>query len=136
MDEQKHKLFTDGGARGNPGPAAIGGVLYGPDGAVLYEFAQVIGTNTNNQAEYRALAEWLRQARSFAAQVLDCYLDSELVVKQIGGQYKVKEPDLKTLHAEVVSQLGSFLEINFHHVPRAKNRHADRLVNEALDGKR
>jgi ribonuclease HI len=136
MDDKRHKLFTDGGARGNPGPAAIGGVLYDTGEKVLYEFAQVIGTNTNNQAEYRALAEGLRQARSFAIEVLDCYLDSELVVRQVNGQYKVKEAELKTLHDEVTGQIGSFLEVNFHHVPRTKNRHADRLVNEALDGKR
>lgn len=125
-------LFTDGGARGNPGPAAIGFVLSGIGGTPI-SFKEYIGKGTNNQAEYRALLSGISRAKEEGVEDLMCYLDSELVVKQVRGEYRVKNEDLKILLAEIKKLLPSFRSITFEHVPRAKNAAADKLVNEALD---
>lgn len=128
-------LHTDGGARGNPGPAAIGFVLAGIGAApVLYK--EYIGKGTNNQAEYRALLAGVSRAKEEGVQDLVCYLDSELVVKQVRGEYRVKNEDLKKLLLEIKQLLSSFRSITFEHVPRAKNAAADKLVNEALDAQK
>lgn len=125
-------LFTDGGARGNPGPAGIGFVLTGI-GSVPILYKEYIGTGTNNQAEYKALLAGIIRAKKEGVKELLCYLDSELVVKQVRGEYRVKNEDLKLLLIEIKKLLPSFTSITFQHVPRAKNAIADKLVNDALD---
>ncbi|HZU20106.1 MAG TPA: reverse transcriptase-like protein [Gaiellaceae bacterium] len=127
------RLFTDGGARGNPGPAAYGFVLEAEDGTVLAAAAEPIGTATNNVAEYRGLIAGLRQALELGVTELDVVSDSELMVKQMRGEYRVKNEALRKLADEagrLARQLGV---VDYRHVKRAHNELADRLVNEALD---
>ena len=126
-------IYSDGGARGNPGPAAIGFVIYNEDSHILKNVGMFIGTATNNQAEYRALIEALKAAIDLQAKQVFCFLDSELVVKQATGRYKVRQPELKNLVAEVLKLSNKFLKIHFKHTPREKNKLADKLVNKALD---
>lgn len=128
-------LFTDGGARGNPGPAAIGFVL-SQMGNVPLEYGEYIGHATNNQAEYRALLAGLTEAKKQNIQTVTCFLDSELVVKQVRGEYRVKNEELKELLAEIKKLFSAFTSLTFQHVPRSKNKIADRLVNEALDAQK
>ena len=130
------KLFTDGGARGNPGPAAVGVVISGPDGEVLDEYAERIGVATNNVAEYRALLRGVERARALGASEAQFVNDSELVAKQINGAYKVKHPAMKPLYLEAMKALRDFQSWSIRTVPRAQNERADALVNEALDGAR
>ena len=127
---------VDGGARGNPGPAAIGVVLRNGDGSVLEEVGETIGEATNNVAEYMALLRGIELAAAKGAEELELVGDSELVVRQVEGRYKVKNPGMKKLHEEVTQALRGFDSWSIHHVRRAENADADRLVNEALDGKR
>jgi ribonuclease HI len=126
-------LHVDGGARGNPGPAAIGVVVSSPDGEVLDEVAETIGVATNNVAEYRALLRGLELARGLGASELEIVNDSELVAKQLTGAYKVKHPAMKPLYAEAIAVLGRFGSWRVRSVPRAENARADELVNQALD---
>ena len=125
---------VDGGARGNPGPAAIGVVVRDGDGAVLEERGEKIGEATNNVAEYRALLKGIELAAAHGASELELIGDSELVVRQVEGRYKVKNAGMKALHAEVKKALAGFDSWSIRHVRRAENADADRLVNEALDG--
>ncbi|MEJ0021295.1 MAG: ribonuclease HI family protein [Candidatus Doudnabacteria bacterium] len=126
-------LYTDGGARGNPGPAAIGIAIFDQSGKELKRLGQMIGETTNNQAEYKALIAGLEAAEKLNATEVVCHLDSELVVKQMQGKYKVREPGLQDLAPQVFRLLGKFKHVQFVHVPREKNQLADELVNEALD---
>ena len=126
----------DGGARGNPGPAAAAAVLSTPDGNVVDEAAVTIGRATNNVAEYRGLLLGLERARALGATEVDVVNDSELVAHQVNGRYKVKHPDMKPLHAEALAALGAFEHWSIRPVPRAQNADADALVNQALDGER
>jgi len=126
-------VHVDGGARGNPGPAAIGVVVSGPDGEVLDEVAERIGVATNNVAEYRALLRGLERAAALGAREVDLVNDSELVAKQLTGAYKVKHPAMKPLYEEAMSALGGFDRWSIRSVPRAQNARADALVNAALD---
>ena len=126
-------VHVDGGARGNPGPAAIGVVVSGPDGEVLDEVAERIGVATNNVAEYRALLRGLERAAALGAREVDLVNDSELVAKQLTGAYKVKHPAMKPLYDEARSALRGFDRWSIRSVPRAENARADALVNEALD---
>ncbi|MBI2355737.1 MAG: ribonuclease HI family protein [Candidatus Doudnabacteria bacterium] len=130
---EKLVIYTDGGARGNPGPAAIGAVIYGAGERPLRQIGEYIGSGTNNQAEYKALIRGLTEAAALGAKEALCFLDSELVVRQLTGKYKVKEPELKNLAAEVFKISNKFLRVEFKHVGREKNKLADKLVNEALD---
>jgi ribonuclease HI len=125
---------VDGGARGNPGPAAIGVVLRDEDGRVLEEVGETIGEATNNVAEYKALLRGVELASDQGATELELIGDSELVVRQVEGRYKVKNAGMKELHAEVKRALGAFDSWSIRHVRRAENADADRLVNQALDG--
>lgn len=127
---------VDGGARGNPGPAAIGVVLRDGEGQVLEEVGETIGEATNNVAEYRALLRGIELAKDHGAGDLELVGDSELVVRQVEGRYKVKNAGMRELHAEVVGALRGFASWSIRHVRRAENADADRLVNEALDGVR
>ena len=125
---------VDGGARGNPGPAAIGVVIRDADGLILDEHGERIGEATNNVAEYRALIRGIERAAELGATEIELVGDSELVVRQVEGRYKVKKPGLKPLHAEARQALGAFESWSIRHVRREQNAEADRLVNEVLDG--
>ena len=126
-------LHVDGGARGNPGPAAIGVVVSSPEGEVLDEVAETIGVATNNVAEYRALLRGLERAHTLGASEVEIVNDSELVAKQLTGAYKVKHPAMKPLYAEAIAALRRFDGWRVRSVPRAQNARADELVNQALD---
>jgi ribonuclease HI len=128
-------VHVDGGARGNPGPAAIAAVLAEPNGGVLEEHAEAIGRATNNVAEYRALLLGIERARALGARELDLVGDSELIVRQVRGEYRVKDPALRELHAQVTTALKELDRWTIRNVPREENAHADRLVNEALDAR-
>jgi ribonuclease HI len=127
-------LHVDGGARGNPGPAAVGVVISGPDGDLVDEIAERIGPATNNVAEYRAVLRGLERARQLGARELEIVGDSELIARQLMGAYKVKHPALKPLHAEAIAALRGFDRWTVRTVPREQNAGADALVNQALDG--
>jgi ribonuclease HI len=124
---------VDGGARGNPGPAAIGVVVRNDDGAVVEQVGETIGKTTNNVAEYRALLRGLELATAHGADEVELIGDSELVVRQIEGRYKVKHADMKELHAQAKAMLANFDSWSIRHVKRGQNADADALVNEALD---
>jgi ribonuclease HI len=127
-------LFTDGGSRGNPGQAAIGCVLEDPQkGVILREHYERIGVGTNNVAEYRALVEGLKIAQRYHPNRLVCHLDSELIVRQLNGEYRVKMPTMKEFHEEIRELSINFSSIEFKHIPRNDNHRADALVNKALD---
>ena len=127
-------VHVDGGARGNPGPAAAAAVVSSPDGQVLDEAAVTLGHATNNVAEYRGLLLGLERAAALGATGVDVVNDAELVAKQVNGEYKVKHADLKPLHAQALEALARFERWSLRSVPRAKNAAADALVNRALDG--
>ncbi len=129
-------VHVDGGARGNPGPAAIGVVISAPEGEVLDEVAERIGVATNNVAEYRAVLRGLERAAALGAREVEVVNDSELVAKQLNGTYKVKHPSMKPLFLEAIVALRRFEHWKIRSVPRAQNAHADALVNAALDGER
>src|SRR3989344_1133163 len=125
---KKLTLFTDGGSRNNPGPAGIGGVAYDHNHNEVFRFKKFIGIKTNNQAEYAALIEGLTLAEKYNARDVDSVLDSELVVRQLNGQYKVKHPDIKPLVERVFQLKNGFGKVTFRHVLRNKNAIADKLV--------
>jgi ribonuclease HI len=127
-------LHVDGGARGNPGPAAIGVVIADADGTVLEELAEPIGTATNNVAEYRALLRGVERAAARGVAEVEVINDSELVARQLNGVYKVKHPAMRPLYVEAIEALRSFDRWHVRNVPRAENARADALVNAALDG--
>ncbi|OIO54733.1 hypothetical protein AUJ46_02380 [Candidatus Peregrinibacteria bacterium CG1_02_54_53] len=127
-------LFTDGGSRGNPGQAAIGCVLEDPArGATLREHMERIGIETNNVAEYRALIEGLKIAKRYQPNRLICHLDSELIVRQLNGDYQVRMAHLRPFVEEIQDLAKAFPAVVFKHIPRADNYRADALVNKALD---
>jgi ribonuclease HI len=130
----KLTVNVDGGARGNPGPAAIGVVVRGPGEEVLAEVGETIGRATNNVAEYKALLRGIELAAEHGAGEVELVGDSELVVRQVEGRYKVKDAGLRELHAEAKRALTGFDKWSIRHVKRAQNADADRLVNQALDG--
>jgi len=127
-------VHVDGGARGNPGPAAAAAVVSTPEGVVLDEAHEVLGRATNNVAEYRGLLLGLERARALGATEVEVVNDSELVAKQVTGAYRVKHPDMKPLHAAALAALEPFERWTVRSVPRAQNARADALVNAALDG--
>jgi ribonuclease HI len=126
-------LFADGGSRGNPGPAASGAVLLDDAGDLIEEAYAYLGVKTNNVAEWTALLLGLEAAAKRGIRRLAIRLDSELVVKQLRGEYRVKHPDLQPLHRRAVVLLRAFDYIDLRHVPRKQNAVADRLVNRVLD---
>jgi ribonuclease HI len=129
----KAVVHVDGGARGNPGPAAIGAVISTPEGETLDEASGLIGETTNNVAEYRGLLLGLERAWALGVTEVEVVNDSELVARQVGGTYKVKQDHLKPLHADVLAALRNFDRWTIRSVPREENARADALVNEALD---
>jgi len=136
----KIEIYTDGGSRGNPGPAGIGVVIL-KDGETIKEYGETIGKATNNVAEYMALVFALKKAKLLFGKKkakemeIEVLMDSELIVRQLNHQYKIKEKDLQPLFLEVWNLMTDFKEVNFNHIPREKNKNADRLVNRALDEK-
>lgn len=126
-------VHVDGGARGNPGPAGIGVVVSDADGSVLDRANDYIGEATNNVAEYKAVLLGIERARANGASHLELINDSELVAKQLTGDYKVKHEGLKPLHAQALEALRAFDGWSIRSVPRAQNALADGLVNEAID---
>ncbi len=130
---ERFRAGFDGGSRGNPGPAAWGVVVLDAAGRAVEGFAGVIGRATNNVAEYTGLLEALAIALARDADDVELLADSELVVKQVRGEYKVKHPDLIPLHAEAVRLIAKLRRFKIGHVPREKNKDADRLVNRALN---
>lgn len=130
---EKLIVNVDGGARGNPGPAAIGAVVQGPGGEVLEEHGERIGKATNNVAEYRALLLGIERAAALGASEVELVGDSELIVRQVEGKYKVKDATMRELHAQVKRALADFDRWSIRHVRREQNAEADRLVNQVLD---
>lgn len=133
MKYDKLTIFTDGGARGNPGPAGIGAVILDERGKAVAEISKYIGETTNNQAEYKALIVGLTKAKELGASEAEVFLDSELVVKQLNREYRVKDKDLAPLFVSVYNISLGFKKIVFKHIRREKNALADKLVNLALD---
>jgi ribonuclease HI len=133
--EKELSIYTDGGARGNPGPAAIGIVFYNEKKHLVARHKKYLGPKTNNQAEYLAVIEALRIAKKHCVEELIFHLDSELVCRQLTGEYKIKNPELKKLHAKAKALENSYSKVTYKNVPR-ENPHiqeADALVNETLD---
>ena len=127
-------IYTDGAARGNPGPAGLGAILRDAEtGAVLAELARFLGVRTNNYAEWTAVDDALQEALRLGAAHVDLRMDSELVARQISGRYRVKHADLKPIHAKVMAMLGRLDGYTVGHVPRELNKDADRLSNVAID---
>jgi ribonuclease H / adenosylcobalamin/alpha-ribazole phosphatase len=129
----KARLYTDGGARGNPGPAAYGYVLEAEDGTVLAAHGETIGVATNNVAEYSGLIAGLAKAVELAVPEVEVRSDSELLVKQMRGEYRVKNAALRSLSLEASRLARQLGKVEYHHVARERNELADRLVNDALD---
>ncbi len=126
-------IYTDGGARGNPGPAGIGAVFYNAEGERVKELSEYLGETTNNQAEYKAVLRALQEAKKLGKGELKFYVDSELVVKQLNGEYKIKNKDLQPLFVSIYNLSLDFKKVSFFHVRREKNKEADQLVNKAID---
>jgi len=129
-------VHVDGGARGNPGPAAAAAVITTPEGELLVERGELLGVVTNNVAEYRGVLLGLEAARELGASEVEVIGDSELVIKQLNGIYKVKHPAMRPLHAQALAALGAFERWRARVVPREQNAAADALVNATLDGAR
>ena len=127
-----YKLFTDGGSRGNPGSAAAAFFLFNDEELVTFG-GEYLNTNTNNHAEYKGLLIGLKEALKHDIQEISVFMDSELIVKQIKGEYKISSEELKPLFVKVKELMAMFTLISFNHVPRADNKFADRLVNIILD---
>ena len=127
------RLFTDGAARGNPGPAGLGMVIEDDGGLRLWGGCRYVGTATNNRAEYLALIDGLRKAAEWKPDRLEVFMDSKLVVEQVSGRFKVRNADLAPLHRQATALLQSFAEVAVGHVPRERNRGADALANRAID---
>ncbi|OGZ58004.1 MAG: hypothetical protein A3G60_04240 [Candidatus Ryanbacteria bacterium RIFCSPLOWO2_12_FULL_47_9c] len=140
--ESKLIIYTDGGSRGNPGPAALGIVIQDTSGKLIKEYGEALGVRTNNEAEYEAVIFALKKVKALFGKektktmALDVRMDSELVMKQLTGQYKVEEEKLFPLFIKIWNLKMDFGSITFMYVPREKNKDADRMVNEALDRKK
>jgi len=126
-------IYSDGGSRGNPGPAGIGFVIKDESGKIAKEGKKFLGEKTNNEAEYIALGLALKSELELKVKKITCFLDSELVVKQLNGIYRVKEPRLAPLFSKVKETASGFDAVTYKNIPRERNKEADKLVNEALD---
>lgn len=134
----KHvRIYTDGGSRGNPGPSGIGAAIHvmhdREEGETIATVAEFLGKTTNNQAEYTAIIRGLEEAKKLGAEEVEMVMDSELAVKQLNGEYRVKNPDLAKRFLEVYNLRQQFKKVTFRHVRREKNTEADGLVNIAID---
>lgn len=126
-------VYSDGAARGNPGPAGAGAVLFAPEGHVVERLGRYLGTNTNNYAEYMGLIIGLERAHELGAREVEVFADSQLMIRQLGGTYKVKAENLKPLHREAQALLRRFDKVKLVHVPREENKDADEMSNRAID---
>lgn len=133
MHYEKVIIYSDGAARGNPGPAGAGGQILSPMGNVLAEVSEYLGETTNNVAEYKALILTLEQVPQFRPREVEIRADSELMVRQLNGEYKVKNEGLKPLFNRAKQLLSQFKRVTIKHVYRSDNKHADELANEAID---
>lgn len=133
MKTKKALIWVDGASRGNPGPAAIGVIIRDERGLTHARISQSIGITTNNQAEYRAIIAALEKALGLGASSVEVNSDSELVVRQVSGLYRVKTDSLRPLHERVTQLQKRFADFNIRSIPREQNREADRLANKALD---
>lgn len=131
--DERAKLFTDGGSRGNPGPSAIGYAIYNQNDELVESKGKYLGVTTNNKAEYNGLKEGLLAAERLGARKLEVFMDSLLVVNQLKGEYKIKNAELKPIYSEVSSIAKNFDSISYNHVPRIMNKVADQIVNDTLD---
>lgn len=127
------KIYTDGGARGNPGPAAAGVVIFEANDKLVGKYSKFLGTATNNQAEYQAVIYGLEKARQLKAEKLKLFLDSEIVVQQLNRKYKVKNSDLASLFVKIWNASQNFKFIEYNYIPREENKLADSQVNLCLD---
>ena len=132
---RKLRVASDGAARGNPGPAGAGAVLWDEQGRVLERLGKYLGRQTNNVAEYQALLLGVRRAQELGAEELEVVADSELMIRQLSGAYQVRAPALRELHSEALSLLKAFRKVKLVHVPRAENAEADAMSNRAIDEK-
>ncbi len=128
--------FTDGGARGNPGPAALGVVIKDTSGKTISGYGKYLGEQTNNFAEYSALISAMQTAKELGATEIECIMDSELVTKQMNRQYKVKEPTLQKLYIQAYNLSTQFKKVIFKHTRRENNKEADAWVNKSLDARK
>ena len=139
VSAEKLIVYTDGGARGNPGPAALGVVIQDAKGQTIKKYGEALGVKTNNEAEYAAVVSALKKIKALYGgaktekMAIEMRMDSEFVMKQLNGEYKIEEERLFPLFIKVWNLKMDFGKISFSHVPREKNREADRMVNEALD---
>ena len=129
----KYLLYTDGAARGNPGPAGAGAYICTDDGEIVAEIAEYVGETTNNVAEYRALLAGLKRLVHLGINEAEILADSELMVRQLQGRYRVKHPNLRPLYTEAVALLKKIPRHSIRHIVREKNKEADRLANQAID---
>jgi ribonuclease HI len=133
MNKEKLIIYCDGGSRGNPGPAGLGVVIYDGNKNKLFEISEFLGVATNNQAEYKGVLQAIKKAKELKAKELTFYLDSELIVKQMNGQYRVKNKDLLPIYMEIRKYILDFQKVEFNHVRREYNKEADALANMAMD---
>lgn len=129
----KVRVYSDGAARGNPGPSGAGAILVEPSGQVVDRLGKFLGVRTNNYAEYMGLLLGLRRARDLGVSEVEVFADSELMIRQLGGRYQVKSPSLRPLYDEAVKLLNDFSRVKLVHVPREMNRAADEMSNRAID---
>lgn len=132
-DMTRIRVYSDGAARGNPGPAGAGAVLVEPNGQVVDRLGKFLGTQTNNYAEYMGLILGLQRARELGVREVEVYADSELMIRQLGGRYQVKSPSLRPLYEEALELLNGFSRVKLVHVPREMNAAADEMSNRAID---
>lgn len=135
MLHNKIKIYSDGGARGNPGPAACGIVIKTSSGQIIGKHARYLGATTNNQAEYAGVLLGLEEAVKLGAKEIDFYLDSELVVNQLNRKFKVKDLAIQKVFVKIWNSSVGFKKIIYRHIPREENKEADQMVNRELDKK-
>ncbi|MGZ6132525.1 MAG: ribonuclease HI family protein [Myxococcaceae bacterium] len=133
QSHRKLRVASDGAARGNPGPAGAGAVVFDEHGQVLERLGKFLGRQTNNVAEYQGLLLGVRRAHELGAEELEVVADSELIIRQLSGAYQVRAPALRQLHTEALALLKGFRRVRLIHVPRAKNVEADEMSNRAID---
>ncbi len=126
-------IYTDGGSRGNPGPAGIGAIILDEKKNLIAEISEYLGVATNNQAEYKAVVAAIKKAKELNAEEIQFYLDSQLVVEQLNGNYKVKNKDLQPLFVSIYNDSLNFKKVAYSHIPREQNKEADSLANKAMD---
>lgn len=131
--ESAVRIYSDGASRGNPGPSGAGAVIARTDGSILERLGKYLGKQTNNHAEYMGVIIGLRRAKELGAREVEVYADSQLMIRQLGGQYRLKSPTLKPLFDEAMAMLKGFARVRLVHIPREMNGDADEMSNRAID---